>query len=115
MAAAYPQLRAILDMIPQFTTTYIPGTGTPINAPSSVGRRAAGGDVLGGMPYRVGEQGPELFVPDTAGMVVPNGGWGGGGGTSISVVVQAGIGDPVAIGEEVRRVLARADVRGVGR
>jgi uncharacterized phage infection (PIP) family protein YhgE len=35
------------------------------------GGRADGGDVLGGTGYLVGEQGPELFVPRTAGVVIP--------------------------------------------
>jgi phage-related minor tail protein len=34
--------------------------------------RAGGGDVEGGMPYYVGEQGPELFVPQGAGTIMPN-------------------------------------------
>jgi phage-related minor tail protein len=31
-----------------------------------------------GMPYLVGERGPELFVPSTSGAVVANGSGGGG-------------------------------------
>ena len=34
--------------------------------------RAAGGDVIVGMPYIVGERGPELFVPSTSGRIIPN-------------------------------------------
>lgn len=34
--------------------------------------RAAGGPVAAGRPYMVGEQGPELFVPQQTGSVVPN-------------------------------------------
>lgn len=34
---------------------------------------AGGGDVSGGTPYLVGERGPELFVPDVSGSIVPNG------------------------------------------
>lgn len=34
--------------------------------------KANGGDVSGGMPYYVGEQGPELFVPQGAGTIMPN-------------------------------------------
>jgi phage-related minor tail protein len=37
------------------------------------GARAAGGPVLDGAAYLVGEQGPELFVPNTSGSIVPNG------------------------------------------
>ncbi len=33
----------------------------------------------------VGENGPELFVPDTAGTIIPNSALGGGGGTSVTV------------------------------
>ncbi|WP_434723109.1 hypothetical protein [Mesorhizobium sp. RIZ17] len=36
------------------------------------GTRAGGGPVAAGMPYWVGEQGPELVVPSSAGSVVPN-------------------------------------------
>jgi hypothetical protein len=36
--------------------------------------KAAGGPVSGGTPYIVGERGPELFVPQASGNIVPNGG-----------------------------------------
>lgn len=35
------------------------------------GGRAGGGDVLDGRAYLVGEQGPEMFIPRTAGAVLP--------------------------------------------
>lgn len=35
--------------------------------------RADGGPVRGGVPYLVGEQGPELFVPSASGSIVPAG------------------------------------------
>ena len=38
---------------------------------------ASGGPAQAGTPYVVGEQGPELFVPHTAGTVVPHGKFGG--------------------------------------
>jgi hypothetical protein len=47
-------------------------TGVNLTAPSSVGRRADGGPVKKGMPYIVGEEGPELMWPDQAGTVIPN-------------------------------------------
>lgn len=34
------------------------------------GGRAGGGDVMGSRPYLVGEQGPEMFVPRTAGTIL---------------------------------------------
>jgi TP901 family phage tail tape measure protein len=44
-----------------------------------VEKRASGGPVRAGMPYFVGERGPELFTPQQSGSISPNGGWGGGG------------------------------------
>jgi phage-related minor tail protein len=38
------------------------------------GAKAAGGPVDAGVAYLVGEQGPELFVPQASGAIVPNGG-----------------------------------------
>lgn len=37
------------------------------------GARAGGGDVWGNRAYLVGEQGPEMFVPNTAGTIIPAG------------------------------------------
>ncbi|KPL82660.1 hypothetical protein SE15_11220 [Thermanaerothrix daxensis] len=34
--------------------------------------RALGGPVMAGIPYVVGEQGPELFIPESNGSIVPN-------------------------------------------
>jgi TP901 family phage tail tape measure protein len=47
-------------------------TITNPNALPVIGR-ASGGPVKGRTPYVVGEQGPELFVPDSAGTIIPNG------------------------------------------
>lgn len=41
--------------------------------------REKGGPVAAGMPYIVGEAGPEIFKPSTSGTIVPNGQVGGGG------------------------------------
>ena len=45
--------------------------------------KMAGGPVLSGVPYIVGERGPELFVPSSSGGIVPNNRLGGGGSTVI--------------------------------
>jgi hypothetical protein len=42
------------------------------NRPITEGTRASGGDVIGGTPYIVGERGPELFVPNANGQIIPN-------------------------------------------
>ena len=55
-----------------------PGGGGWGNAIGSIfgslfgGARAGGGDVASGRSYLVGEEGPEMFVPRTAGTIVPN-------------------------------------------
>ena len=40
--------------------------------------KAIGGPVMGRTPYIVGERGPELFVPNSGGTIVPNNAMGGG-------------------------------------
>lgn len=46
---------------------------------SLFGFKAGGGPVQQGKPYMVGESGPELFMPNAAGKIVPNYALGGGG------------------------------------
>lgn len=56
--------------------------------PGTIGALASGGEI--NAPSLVGENGPELFVPHTAGTIIPNGSWqqmaaaGSGGGTTIN-------------------------------
>ena len=78
--------------------------------------RAKGGPVRKGMPYIVGEQGRELFVPEASGHIVKASdtarlmrGQGGsavpsGGGTTINVTITGAL-DPVAVGRQVRESL----------
>ena len=73
------------------------------------GPRAAGGPVNPSSYYVVGEKGPELFVPDSAGTIVPN----GGGGSAASVASGGGQTIVVQIGDEVlARVVANANATG---
>jgi len=44
---------------------------------------AGGGPVTAGVPYLVGEDGPELMVPDTGGRIVPSGSWQQGGAVNV--------------------------------
>jgi len=50
---------------------------------------ASGGPALAGRPYIVGEKGPELFVPNASGTVVPNGEFGAGGVTMVTYNINA--------------------------
>lgn len=67
------------------------------------GRKAQGGNVMGGSTYLVGERGPEYFTPTTGGSILANGAMGGGasitininGGTYLSESVAHEIGDMI--------------------
>lgn len=75
------QYIASLKLIPTSIQTKIQAditaalTGFTFNRFSLSGtstKRAAGGPVMEGMPYTVGEVGPELFVPRQSGTIIPN-------------------------------------------
>lgn len=51
----------------------IPGVGLVGKGLDAVGLRALGGAVARAKPYIVGEKGPELFIPDENGTVIPAG------------------------------------------
>ena len=51
--------------------------------------RALGGPVMGGTPYLVGENGPELFTPNTTGNITRNQDLGGGSPTNINFTIVA--------------------------
>lgn len=74
----------------------IPGVGAALgfsgNSFGSIfkgmlGFRAAGGPVSGGLPYLVGENAPELFVPSTSGRIVPMNNLGGITGGAMQMVM----------------------------
>jgi hypothetical protein len=82
------------------------------------GAKAGGGDVFGGRAYLVGEQGPEMFVPRTAGTVLTAKATADMGSSKtynmpITVNVPGGTSRPTAeqiantVGREVRRSLSR--------
>lgn len=70
--------KAIGFAVGAFSTTPGISTNTAYAGPPTAGvaaslGRAGGGEVDAGMPYYVGERGPELFVPNRSGTIVPNG------------------------------------------
>ena len=76
--------------------------------------RATGGPVSAGRAYRVGENGPELFVPAASGRVEAAA---GGGARSIAITVNVqggGAGEPQRLAQTGRQ-LARAVRRAVAR
>jgi hypothetical protein len=76
--------------------------------------RAAGGPVTGDSPYIVGERGPELFVPQASGSIVPNHRMTGAGGRTVNITVNAPVGaDLRRAGQEIAEAL-RAFENGSG-
>ncbi|MFT3664637.1 phage tail tape measure protein [Piscinibacter sp.] len=69
------------------------GTGAGYGSMDIGGFLASGGPAAAGTAYVVGEKGPELFVPNTAGRVIPNDALGRG---DMKVVVNAPPGTTVA-------------------
>lgn len=63
------------------------------------GPRALGGPVEAGSAYLVGEQGPELFMPNASGRIIPNG---QAGGTVVNQTIQISVG----VSQTVRAELA---------
>lgn len=73
--------------------------------------RASGGPVLAGQPYWVGEQGPELMVPDTDGTIIPSQQSGAAAAarhTHLTLVGTPVVNDP----DGVRRMLRRMELIG---
>ena len=64
----------------------IGGTTTGSNVPlPPVVTRATGGSVSSGSPYLVGENGPELFMPNRSGSIAPNGTFDSSSGQTVIV------------------------------
>jgi hypothetical protein len=89
----------------------IPGSGLVAGVADKIGgllHFAAGGQPPVGVPSLVGENGPELFVPSTAGTIIPNHQLGvGGGSVTVGQIVVNGSSDPAATARAVRAEILR--------
>ena len=63
----------------------------PQLGPSVLPRRASGGPVSSNTTYLVGEQGPELFAPNSNGNIIPNNKITSGGGGSTTININVGL------------------------
>ena len=80
----------------------------PKPKPFDFGFRANGGPVSSGFPYIVGERGPELFMPNTSGKIVPNNQTKTGSVNNFNITVNAGIGtNPTQVGKEIVDAIKR--------
>jgi hypothetical protein len=79
----------MLPSVTNYVTTVFTNQGSPFGP-----RRAAGGPVAPGTVYTVGERGPELFMPNQPGTIIPNNrlssgaGGGGVGGGNVYINVE---------------------------
>lgn len=74
----------------------------------AVGGKQAGGPVYGGRGYVVGEKGPEVFLPNTSGMIVPNHALGGSGNMNVVISLAGANGD-----ETIKRIAYTATAQGM--
>lgn len=67
--------------------------------------KAIGGSVQAGQPYMVGERGPELFIPNSQGSIVPNGNLGGGGGVVVNQTINVTTGVQQTVRAEIATLM----------
>jgi LysM repeat protein len=103
-AANNVSLQSILDANKKFTSDpkYKGGStifsGTTVKIPG----RANGGPVTSGSAFIVGERGPELFMPNTGGKIIPNNQTKTGSVNNFNITINAGIGtNPTQVGKEI--------------
>jgi len=106
-AHAYLVFEAVAAIPTMAYTGYTPGTtgmSYNVGGPTGTNRRAEGGPVAANTPYLVGERGPEMFVPQTAGRIQPN------AGTTVNISVGAinSRADIDYLAQEVSRRIAKA-------
>jgi len=72
---------------------------------SLFGKKAIGGSVQAGQPYMVGERGPEMFVPNSQGSIVPNNKMGGGGGVVVNQTINVTTGVQQTVRAEIATLM----------
>ena len=63
--------------------------------------KALGGPVQGQSPYLVGERGPELFIPNSSGNIIPNNQIGGGAGVVVNQTINVTTGIQSTVRAEI--------------
>ena len=75
--------------------------------------RASGGFVSPSMPYMVGEKGAEMFMPKSAGTIIPNDKM-GGGGVTINQSLNFSTGVVPTVRAEIRNLMPQIKKETVG-
>jgi hypothetical protein len=98
LTKAYDGYFKVYDKVPSFLKTAMNPIARIGQYFDLAGGRAAGGSVAEGQAYRVGEFGPEMFVPSGSGSIRPDNGVGGG----VTIIMNG-----VIDGESARRSIER--------
>jgi hypothetical protein len=106
-----------MDRTATVTVTTVNRVVTELVNAAKLPGRANGGPVAANTAYLVGERGPEVFLPSASGQIVPNvdlgtsvsrsGVMAGSGGNTYNISVNAGVGDPRAIGQQIVEYVKR--------
>jgi hypothetical protein len=80
-------------------------TGPLGDAFGSMFGKAIGGPVQNGRPYMVGERGPEVFIPNQAGSIVPNKRLDGGGGVVVNQTINVSTGVSQTVRNEIAQLM----------
>jgi|TARA_R110002051_G_scaffold114494_1_gene187433 hypothetical protein len=76
---------ALMKGIEAIVGYFTGGASTAVTGVVKPGTKQHGGSVSGGSPYIVGEAGPEMFVPNTSGNIIPNNQMGAEAGGEVTV------------------------------
>lgn len=85
VTGAVNAIKDLINLAGKAGSAVAQGIGSGINAVGSAvtGNRAGGGHAVAGQALRVGEDGEEIFLPPSAGTIIPNNQLGGGGQTVV--------------------------------
>ena len=67
--------------------------------------KAIGGSVKAGSGYMVGERGPELFMPNASGSIIPNNKMGGGSGVTVNQTINISTGVAQTVRTEIAQLM----------
>jgi hypothetical protein len=104
--SAVGAIRSLISIVA--SNPLVKGIGNVIDSVFG-GGRAAGGPVMGGTSYLVGEKGPEIFTPSSTGFITPNNKL--GSNTVINLNVTGAI-DPEGTARSIINVLNNSYYRG---
>lgn len=100
---------ALIKMMVQYyiTKPILDAFGSALGIPTGTTAtgKAIGGSVQAGQPYMVGERGPELFIPNSQGSIVPNGNLGGGGGVVVNQTINVTTGVQQTVRAEIATLM----------